>query len=231
MRKVNQNQTDRLYRFTREHFVEYYDVQTELVDHLASAIEEKWKINPELEFEEALQQEFKKFGVFGFLEVVEARQKAMTKTYWNLVLNEALTFLKLPKVLLVLGIVSFIFWSLTKLEFGRIIIGSIVLLEMVLLFYQLIKLNCEKKKRAKMNKKIYLLEDMILNVGQIGAVSFFPGYSLIHFDKIFPVDIGSVIISLLIALSFVIHYVAVDVLPSKKEEILLKIYPELKLNN
>lgn len=80
-------------------------------------------------------------------------------------------------------------------------------------------------------KKIYLLEDMILNVGQIGAVSFFPGYLLIHFDKIFPVDIGSVIISLLIALSFVIHYVAVDVLPSKKEEILLKPYPELKLNN
>ncbi|MDN3595890.1 hypothetical protein [Zunongwangia endophytica] len=230
MRKVNQNQTARLYRFTREHFVEYYDVQTELVDHLASAIEEKWKINPELEFEEALQQEFKKFGVFGFLEVVEARQKAMTKIYWNFVLNEALTFLKLPRVLLVLGIVSFIFWSLTKLEFGRIIIGSIVLLEMILLLYQLIKLNREKKKRAKRDEKIYLLEDMISNIGQIGAVSFYPGYLLIHFDKILPIDIGSIIIALLIAFSFVIHYVAVVVLPSRKEEILLKTYPELKLN-
>ncbi|WBL25649.1 hypothetical protein [Zunongwangia sp. HGR-M22] len=230
MRKVNQNQTDRLYRFTSEHLVEYYDVQTELVDHLASAIEEKWSQNPSFEFEEMLQQEFKKFGVFGFLEVVEARQKAMTKTYWNLVLNEALTFLKLPKVLLIIGVVSFIFWSLTKLEFGKIIIASIVLLEMILLFYQLIKLNGEKKKRAKRNEKIYLLEEMILNVGQIAAISFFPGYLLIHFDKIVPVDIGSIIMAILITLSFVIHYIAVVVLPSRKEEILIEIYPELKLN-
>ena len=43
MQKVNSNQIDRLYRFTREHFVEYYDVQTELVDHLASAIEKQWR--------------------------------------------------------------------------------------------------------------------------------------------------------------------------------------------
>ena len=37
--KVNQKQIDELYLFTRQHFVEYYDLQTELVDHLANAIE------------------------------------------------------------------------------------------------------------------------------------------------------------------------------------------------
>ncbi|WP_321539727.1 hypothetical protein [Flavobacterium piscinae] len=72
--KVNQEQIDRLYRFTREHFVEHYDLQTELVDHLSNAIEEQWKENPKLSFEDALQKEFKKFGVFGFMDVVEQRQ-------------------------------------------------------------------------------------------------------------------------------------------------------------
>ena len=40
--KINIEQTNRLYECTRQHYVEYYDLQTELVDHLANAIEQKW---------------------------------------------------------------------------------------------------------------------------------------------------------------------------------------------
>ncbi len=38
-KKVSPQEIQRLYRFTREHYVEYYDLQTELVDHLATGIE------------------------------------------------------------------------------------------------------------------------------------------------------------------------------------------------
>ena len=71
MRKVTAEEIKRLYEFTRKHYVEYYDVQTELVDHLASGMESSWEEEPELGFEENLQREFKNFGVFGFMEVVE----------------------------------------------------------------------------------------------------------------------------------------------------------------
>lgn len=37
--KLSTEQIDYLYQFTRNHYVEYYDLQTELVDHLANAIE------------------------------------------------------------------------------------------------------------------------------------------------------------------------------------------------
>ncbi len=63
--KVNQEQIASLYAFTKKHYVEFYDLQTELVDHLANAIEAQWENNPEIPFEEALQIEFKKFGIFG----------------------------------------------------------------------------------------------------------------------------------------------------------------------
>ena len=33
MKKLDKTQIDKLYKFTRRHYVEYYDVQTELVDH------------------------------------------------------------------------------------------------------------------------------------------------------------------------------------------------------
>ena len=63
--KLSQEQINRLYEFTRQHYVEYYDLQMELVDHLANSIEEQWKENPKLSFETALNIEFKKFGIFG----------------------------------------------------------------------------------------------------------------------------------------------------------------------
>ena len=79
--KLSAEQIERLYQFTRQHFVEYYDLQTELVDHLAIAIEAEWQENSKISFEDALQKEFKKFGVFGFMEVVEQRQAALNKKY------------------------------------------------------------------------------------------------------------------------------------------------------
>jgi len=65
--KLTPNQIQQLYKFTYQHYVEYYDVQTELVDHLANDIEQIWIEQPNLSFEQARDNSFKKFGVFGFI--------------------------------------------------------------------------------------------------------------------------------------------------------------------
>ncbi|WP_262494794.1 hypothetical protein [Balneicella halophila] len=41
MGTVSDKQLERLYEFTRQHYVEHYDLQSELVDHLANAIEKR----------------------------------------------------------------------------------------------------------------------------------------------------------------------------------------------
>ncbi|WP_320240732.1 hypothetical protein [Tenacibaculum sp. 1B UA] len=38
--KLTDQHIEQLYKFTRQHYVEHYDVQTELVDHLANDIEQ-----------------------------------------------------------------------------------------------------------------------------------------------------------------------------------------------
>ena len=62
MKKLTQEQIEQLFVFTKKHLVEHYDVQVELVDHLANAIEAEWEINPNISFTEALQKEYKNFG-------------------------------------------------------------------------------------------------------------------------------------------------------------------------
>uniref|UniRef100_UPI00404B0E40 hypothetical protein n=2 Tax=Flavobacterium sp. TaxID=239 RepID=UPI00404B0E40 len=119
--KVNESQTARLYQFTREHFVEYYDLQTELVDHLAFGIETQWQENPKLDFEIALQNEFKKFGIFGFSNVVEKRQTAMSKRYQQFIWQQFKEYFKLPKIVLTLSSMVILFGMFSQIHKYRML--------------------------------------------------------------------------------------------------------------
>ena len=94
---VSQEQIEELYQFTRKHYVVHYDLQTELVDHLAMGIEQQWQEDPDRTFDTALQREFKKFGVFGFTEIVEKRQVAMSKRYRRFIWDHVKEFFSIPK--------------------------------------------------------------------------------------------------------------------------------------
>lgn len=79
---LTQEQIDTLFTFCNKKYVRYYDVQVELIDHLATAIEEKMKTSPGLSFEDALQATYKSFGIFGFAKVVQEKTEAL-KTGYN----------------------------------------------------------------------------------------------------------------------------------------------------
>lgn len=235
MKKVNKQQIDRLYEFTRQHYVEYYDVQTELVDHLANAIEEHWEENPDQDFEELLQKEFKKFGVFGFMEVVEKRQNAMTKKYYKMILEEGKNFLKLPKVVISAFLGWACFFIISNWDYGVI---SLAIIFLALLILTGIHFGIKMRKRRKQvkagNKKLYLLEDTITTSGSLLQIFFLPFYFL-NFGDFFNVAEaislqGQIFVSFVFTAEFLLLYISVFVIPGKKEEILKKAYPEMELS-
>jgi hypothetical protein len=50
--------------------VPYYDLQVELADHLANAIEEQMSSNRNLSFQKALENVHQSFGISGFAPLV-----------------------------------------------------------------------------------------------------------------------------------------------------------------
>ena len=76
---ITEEQLNHLYKFCRKHYVQYYDVQAELVDHLSSAIEDRMAANKSLGFEQALDQVYASFGIKGFADIVEANIKLVKK--------------------------------------------------------------------------------------------------------------------------------------------------------
>ena len=233
--KLSEEQIQKLYDFTRQHYVYHYDLQTELVDHLANAIEENWIQYPKLSFEEALQKEFKKFGIFGFQDVVEQRQKALNKKYNNLVWEHFKAFFKLPKIVATL-IGFYVFYKLvSKSDYQENIIFAFVAIFMLVIFIKTYLAHQKLKAKFLETKKKWLFEEVIFRFGSFMAILQFPlqiiirigGMSEDHkMTPFFLLLFCTITFSL-----FIVGYVILFIVPSKAEDYLKQTYPEYKLVN
>ncbi len=148
--KLSTEQIEQLFHFTKKHYVEHYDVQVELVDHLANAIEDQWKENANILFEDALQTEFKKFGVFGFTGLVEQKQAELQSHYWKIIKKEFISFFSIPKIILtiVMFYVLFQFYSNPKsflYNYDLLIRFGFIALTLGIYIYQRMKTPKNKK--------------------------------------------------------------------------------------
>ncbi|MFT6204353.1 MAG: hypothetical protein ACI9V1_001888 [Spirosomataceae bacterium] len=105
--KLTTTQIQYIHDFVKRKYVDYYDVQIELVDHIATAIEEKIKVNPKLDFYTALQQVYDRFGMFGFSDFVEEKEKQVQRRFRKMQSREWLRFFTVPKVVFTVILVAF----------------------------------------------------------------------------------------------------------------------------
>lgn len=232
MKKVTPKQIQELYQFTRQHYVEHYDVQTELVDHLAKDIETIWQEHPNLSFYEARDKSFQKFGVFGFMNMYEERQKTLSKKYLKILWKNAKNWFQLPKILATVTLFMCLYTGLQTFgdNFAMLFLG-------IFLLYALTKqllLSREVKKRQKINGKKWLLEDLIFkgtfsgNFGLLG-VNLFNIINLTNPNTESYSSFWAIIYGVIFTLLIVFTYVCIVVLPPKAEELLNKQHPEYQL--
>ncbi len=230
--KLSKSQIDQLFNFTRQHYVEWYDLQSELVDHLANAIETEWEQNSKLTFDEVLNNEFRKFGVFGFMDVVEERQKFLNKKYSRLIWKYYKEFFRLPKIILTLGSMLMLYKLMFVFgELKEIIITTIVVLSIGLFIYTFLKTR-RLKNSQDINRKKWLFEEvsiqrrnaiiMILPSFIINVThNFFQGDDWTNLTKII-YPIALVLIALYI-------FIQLKIIPKRVAEDLAKTYPEYSL--
>jgi hypothetical protein len=226
--KLTPQQIQQLYKFTRQHYVEHYDVQTELVDHLANDIEQIWLEKPNLSFEAARAISFKKFGVFGFMDVYGAKQSALQKKYLKILWLHAKDWFKLPKIMVTTTLFYFFYLGLGKFDqdFALIILGIIIvfgLLKHILLLRKV-------KKRQKLRGEKWLLEDLIFRGLFFGGIT---GVNLFNIINLTSPEVYSIYWALFYAIIFTIVvvyvYISTIVLPKKAEQLLMGNYPEYNL--
>ncbi len=77
--KLSEVEINKLFRFTEKKMVHWYDLQIEIVDHLASCIEDEMTADSKLTFDLALEKVYTGFGIFGFAKIVQERQIQLAK--------------------------------------------------------------------------------------------------------------------------------------------------------
>lgn len=224
--KLSAEQIEKLYTFTRQHYVEYYDLQTELVDHLANAIEAQWEENSKRSFEEVLQIEFKKFGVFGFMDVVEKRQAALQKKYHQLVWKELKTFFRLPKIIGTLAATGIIFYALKLFQQDVVIVQMAFVFLVISFFIGIFWLSRKNKKNHQKTGKKWLLKEIIFGYGSITGLMNLPIQIALNVKGEHYNDWALLLFSFLLIIMALGEYVVLVLIPSKAEIFLKETYPE-----
>ena len=234
--KLNPSQIHHLYTFTRQHYVEYYDLQTELVDHLANAIEAEWEQNPQLSFDEALNKEYRKFGVFGFMDVVEKRQIVLSKKYKLLVWEHFKEFFTVPKIIVTSSLIACLFLILRIAYWCYFFPVAMLFLFIVILPFAFFT-NNKIKKHQQTTGKVWLFEKTIINFGNTPSLFLLPLHFFNLINPIIIKDFNSSSTTFLFCISsltvsiYLVAYIIIIVIPQRAEEYLKQTYPEYEFTN
>ncbi len=157
MSGLSKAQIQQIFDFTAQKYIKYYDVQLELVDHIANRIEEMQAVDHKLSFESALQRVYKSFGIYGFTKVQEQKVTQMERYWMKRFGSYYLSYFRLPKVLLLLALSILFYFYLDLLGlFVANGLGWYITLLAILIICT-INNHQIRKKNAKQIKSQYLI--------------------------------------------------------------------------
>lgn len=127
-RTITPGESKKLFEVCKNNAVEHYDIQLEMVDHLASLIEDQWETESETEFYQALKKAIQKFGCYSFTKIRLRKEKELHRKYNRLLWQYFLEFYRWPKAIstlvftlglfLLFQVVEQTFWIVVSYSFG-----------------------------------------------------------------------------------------------------------------
>lgn len=176
MNQLTDEQIEKLFSFVRSKYVRWIDVQYEIVDHLATAIEEKMTENSELTFDLALKQVYSKFPITGFAKIVQEKESALSKFWMKKYFGFMLQYFKLPKIVILIGLVYIVYSTFIHLgKAGLIVVYTALLIAAISSFIYRYK---NRKLVKDLNEK-YLVTSTFLGMSGVfnGTIVYMPLYA------------------------------------------------------
>lgn len=230
MKQLTQEEIQSLFEFTQKHYVEYYDLQIELVDHLACGIEQQWEDDETIPFEKALDVEFKKFGIFGFTEILEQREKELKKRYLEIIKQSMLSHLKKIEYIGSLILFAILCFVGSMYQSKVFFFTSIIFIYGCASFFFLRMRRIQKAKEVELGKKLLLWNmfyNNFLSLSIISVVYYFWTQFIINTASV-PIYFN-LMISITIPILSLLLYVSCYFLPNRSDKILNDLYPEYRL--
>jgi hypothetical protein len=197
---------------------------------LANAIEAQWQLTPTRTFDEALQIEFKKFGIFGFSDVVQERHVALEKKYRKIVWSHFKTFFQLPQIIGTFSAVGILFFVFKLSLYSGIVLIGLLIFFLVFFFVGLARNARKMKKRNQETGKKWLFKEILNGYGQGSALLFLPSQILIHVEDYLNNDYVLLFGSLFVVALALMQYIVLVIIPKKAKQYLIETYPEYEFS-
>jgi cytochrome bd-type quinol oxidase subunit 2 len=159
---LSKSEIEYLQEFVENHYIEWYDLQIELVDHLANEVESLMKKNKNLTFKEAVNKAFSKFGPMGFMQIAENKTVSIQKTYLRNILQEFKHLFLSHKIMGVIFSVGLLYQFIMWFPNKTWIVFFVYLLILSIPLYNLLKIFIKIRKKKKKREKRYLVENVII---------------------------------------------------------------------
>lgn len=232
-RTLTKEEIAELFSYCERRGVIYHDVQIELVDHLASLIEEHWKEQADDPYKYALYKAFKKFGPNGFMQVKEQKQKALNRKYRRILWNYLLEFYRWPKMLLTLVLSLGVFTLLQYVnQIHWLFVGYMVVIVTGAAIYDS-KFKTKHKVKT-ISGKSFLLADQLKQIQSAAMLLCnLPVLALVTFNLLRSLDISLpnnnfilFAFALLLVSSLIVLYGYFFHIPKKIKEHFMDQFPE-----
>lgn len=177
-KQLTPQQIEHLHSFCEKHYVPYYDLQVELVDHLATGIENSWSQDKTLSFDAALNAQFKQFGVYGFSKIKELKGKALKRKHQKTLWKHIFTFFTIPKVVLTLTLTCILFLVFEFSTNLQILVRSLFVIYTLIFVICIVVLFKRRKVDFKKGKKFLYFDQYNRVSSTCVMLLVFPFYTL-----------------------------------------------------
>jgi hypothetical protein len=175
--KLEPEQIVQIKAFIAKRGFTYPDVQLEIIDHVASRVEELMTANPTLNLDEAIQIVHGEFGAMGFSVFEDAITSGLQKKYLRLLGDTFFSYFRfkyIPLMLLFVYLVDIIFIAIAQPELLFIAGLILIIVLLIILRYN----NYKKYKRynrlltMKMGNGYLIFANLIFQVWFIFGIRF-----------------------------------------------------------
>lgn len=168
------------------------------------------------------------------MEVVEERQKALSKKYSKLIWKHLKEYFKLPKIILLLSLTVGLYYLIELAIVDRLVLTILLALSLIAYVADAIIHVKRNKAKKKSGEKKWMFEEMIRQYGSGLWLFFVPvqGINILNSSGVdfavkspVLISVFSFVFVLLLMTSYIIQFE----IPKKAEQYLEETYPEYKL--
>lgn len=230
-KQLTEEQVKKLFAFCLKNEIYEYDLQIEIVDHLASSIEEQWKFDPQLSFGWALKNTLGKFDKNGLRKLERKIKKQLQRNFNGILWRYLLDFFKWPKLVITAAIFLTLFTVLNIAENNyRVLLFMSIPVSVFSLYYHYFLFPKKLDIKAGDHKTFMLLDYMELINKRIGAGVMLP-YWIFIFSDGFVLRYSNAIwkeavISIVLSVIAVLYYGYFFYLPQRIRDYFMKNYSQ-----